>query len=106
MYELLKPAIAGPGGARREKRFYRFRTAAWITGAILTVKGKFGPPGGALLAGETRGQRLPINPFSRRGRWTTGERCRQPIETTDDVLAAGRRGSAPHACDPGLAAAS
>ena len=63
-------------------------------------------PGGALLAGETRGQRLPINPFSRRGRWTTGERCWQPIETTDGVLAAWRRGPGPHAGDPGLVAAS
>jgi hypothetical protein len=58
-----------------------------------------------VLEGGTRDQRLTITPLPwPGGRHTTGEPYRQPIETTDGVLAAERRDPAPHPGDPGLAA--
>ena len=65
---------------------------------------KPGLPGGVVLEGGTRDQRLTITPFPWPGRHTTREPYRQPIQTTDGVLAAGRRDPAPHPGDSGPAA--
>jgi len=62
---------------------------------------KPGLPGGVVLDGETRGQRLTITPFPWNGRPATMEPYRQPIHT-DAVPAAER--PAPHPGDLGLAA--
>jgi hypothetical protein len=63
---------------------------------------KPGLPGGVVLDGETRDQRLTITPFPWNGRPATMEPYRRPIHTTDAVPAAER--PAPHPGDLGLAA--
>ena len=65
---------------------------------------KPGLPGGVVLEGETRDQRLTITPFPRPGRPATREPYRQPIHTPDAVPSAERRDPTPHPGDPGLAA--
>ena len=62
MNGLLKLAIEGHGGLRRWEQLSRFRVAASITGAIWALKGQPGLLDGVVLAGETRDQRLTINP--------------------------------------------
>src|SRR5215472_15443054 len=63
---------------------------------------KPGLPGGVVLDGETRDQRLTITPFPWNGRPATIEPYPRPIHTTDAVPAAERSASRPG--DLGLAA--
>jgi hypothetical protein len=91
VYDLVKVAIAGHGGAQRWEQVSRFRAAASVTGAIWALKGEPGLLDHVVLEGETRDQRLRITPFPRPGRYATWEPYRQTIETTEGVLVAERR---------------
>jgi hypothetical protein len=89
--DLLELAVDGHGGARRWEQISRFRAAAYITGAIWSLKGKPGLPGDVVLEGETRDQRLTMAPFPQSGSYATWEPCRQTIETAEGVVTAERR---------------
>jgi hypothetical protein len=86
MTDLLEMTVAAHGGLERWERISEFRTAASIAGAIWDLKGRPGLLERVVLAGETRDQRMRIEPFPGPGRYATWEPGRQTIETADGVV--------------------
>jgi len=86
MDELLELVLNAHGGIDRWKEISRFRVNCSIGGAIWTLKGKPGLLDDIVLSGETRVQRLLIEPFPAPDRFATWEPRRQTIATAEGVL--------------------